>query len=176
MARLTPQIQKDIVALLRAGTFARVAVEAAGVRWAVYRRWLARGKRGGPKTRFHVFRAEIRQAAAQARARAELEVYTKSPLLWLKHGPGRARRGQPGWTNPVRPAPLQPAGGSTNPLENPAVQALTTYLQDLLAPFPDARLKAAAIMTVPKRTQDSESRPSPSGADPRTADKGNGLG
>lgn len=158
MPRLTPQVQKDIVALLRAGAFAHVAAEAAGVRWALYRRWLTRGKKAGPKTRFHVFRTEVMRATAQARARAELEVYQKSPLLWLKHGPGRERHARPGWTNPARPAALKPAGDTAHALDDPVTRELFADLLDALTPFPEARLKAAAILPAQGETPDPKAR------------------
>jgi hypothetical protein len=141
---LTSELQKQILSYLRAGVYLRVAVAAAGVPWRIFARWMARGRQRGRPTRFHAFRAAVRQATAQARARAEVEVHEKSPLMWLKHGPGRERRGRPGWTNPVRPAPIPPASREDKPLENPQMQEMLAEVLEALMPYPDVRLKLAA--------------------------------
>ena len=45
----------------------------------------------------------MREARAEARLSAEVEVKRGEPLNWLMKGPGRDRSGEPGWTD--RPSP-----------------------------------------------------------------------
>ncbi len=96
-SKLTPEVHNQIVTAIRAGAFDWVAAEAAGISKATYYRWLQRGEaaRRGPYREFWV---DVRQARAQARVAAETEVRRDNPLAWLRRGPGRTRRGEPGWT------------------------------------------------------------------------------
>lgn len=96
--KLTPDVHQRIVAYIRAGAFAWVAAEAAGVSKSSFHRWLQRGEREG-RGRYFDFGEEVRQAQAQARVAAETEVRKSSPATWLRYGPGRDRPGEPGWTD-----------------------------------------------------------------------------
>src|SRR5690349_4822223 len=96
--RLTKIYQDKLTQLIRAGTFEHVASEACGVPGDQYDAWLKRGaeqKRG----LYRKFRARVIQAKAEARAMAESATRTKDPRGWLKHGPGKDRPGEPGWSN-----------------------------------------------------------------------------
>ncbi len=136
---LTPQVQGQVLAYVRAGAYRRIAVEAAGVRWSVFRSW---SKEEGDTA----LRLEMTRAAAQARARAEIEVHQKSPLMWLKHGPGRERLGRPGWTNPARPAALPLRDRESNWLQTAGGQASVQAIVEALEGFPDARAVAASVL------------------------------
>ncbi len=143
---LTPEQQQYVLSLLRSGTFPRVALETAGMLWADFRRWQAQEQRQGRGKQVHAFRVAMRQAAAQSRAKAELEVREKSPLLWLKHGPGRDLAGNPGWANPPKPGTGAKKGSASGGLESPRIQAFLGELLDVFQQFPEAR--AAAVATV----------------------------
>jgi hypothetical protein len=134
--RLTPEIENQLIQYIRAGGFAWAAAEAAGVPRAVFRRWLARGKRHRrqPYRRFY---ENVLQARAQARLAAEIKVREQDPRFWLRHGPGRERPGQPGWTNPVRPAPPR-AGGTKLGLDAPQLQQFLADVAAIRDPFPSA--------------------------------------
>ncbi len=95
--KLTPEVHQRIVAFIRAGSFAWVAAEAAGVSKSTFHRWLQRGEQEGSEP-YCEFADEVRQAQAQARVAAETEVRRAQPLAWLRYGPGRDRPAEPGWT------------------------------------------------------------------------------
>ena len=98
--RLTLALQEKIAAFIRAGGFAHVAAEAAGLPREVFARWLERGERAGAPANYRAFARAIREAEAQARLQAELKVRGDKPLDWLKAGPGKANADNPGWSNP----------------------------------------------------------------------------
>ncbi len=101
--KLTPDVAGKILAALRTGAFQHVAAASAGIAEATLREWLARGEgrhaSQQANRRFAAFAAEVRQAQAEARYGAEHEVWKTNPLAWLRHGPGRERPGEPGWTD-----------------------------------------------------------------------------
>jgi hypothetical protein len=85
------------------------------------------------------------QAAAQARLLAETKLFEKDPKTWLKSGPGKESRGNPGWSKEVAPAP--PAGGRPgNVLASPQWQALWARILAALADFPEARAALAQAL------------------------------
>jgi hypothetical protein len=128
MARLTPEVQNDIVAFLRAGGFPEVAAEAAGVPAAQFANWMHRGRNPGEPRRYREFVAAVTQALAQARLTAEVAALKAKPLEWLKAGPGRE-----GWGRDAAP-PARPPG-----LEHPEIRELLARLLAALEPFPEAR-------------------------------------
>jgi hypothetical protein len=144
--RLTLALQEKIAAFIRAGGFAHVAAEAAGLPREVFARWLERGERPGAPANYRVFARAIREAEAQARLQAELNVRSDKPLDWLKAGPGKASSDKPGWTNPGK------AGGaeSATAVKSERVQMWSDMLHlfgrcaEQLAAYPDAR---AALST-----------------------------
>jgi hypothetical protein len=142
---LTPQVQDRICSFIRAGGFAHVAAEAAGVPREVFEEWLERGR--APK-RYHDFCQAVRQAQAEARLAAELKLHEKTPLQWLKCGPGRETPTAPGWTTPVKPlfAGDSHAAGA---LSLPEIQEVLAALLDALAPFPEARAALAPFLARP---------------------------
>jgi hypothetical protein len=139
--RLTLALQEKIVSFIRAGGFAHVAAEAAGLPREVFARWLERGERPGAPAHYRSFARVIREAEAQARLQAELSVRSDKPLDWLKAGPGKAASDNPGWTNPGK------AGGAENTAAGRAerVQVWCDVLHlfgrcaEQLADYPDAR-------------------------------------
>jgi len=96
--KLTPEVHAAIVAYMRAGAFAWVAAEAAGIDKSTLYRWMDRGAREASGS-YHDFAEDVRQAQAQARVTAEVQVRQEQPLAWLRYGPGRARPDAPGWTD-----------------------------------------------------------------------------
>jgi hypothetical protein len=100
--RLTVALREQIVSYVRAGGFAHVAAEAAGLPREVFARWLERGERPGAPANYRAFARAIREAEAQARLDAEVKVRSNKPLDWLKGGPGKDNSDKPGWSNPSK--------------------------------------------------------------------------
>ncbi len=142
--RLTPQLRGQIVAAIRAGGYPHVAAEAWAIPRAVFDDWVRRGSGKAARDPYLTFAAEVRTAHAQARLRAEMEVFTDDPKVWLEHGPGREGADNPGWTVSVKPA--DPATEARNALLDPELMRLFRILTEALAPFPEARDRAAAIL------------------------------
>jgi hypothetical protein len=145
---LTPQVQERICSFIRAGGFAHVAAEAAGVPRAVFDDWLERGQphpgRRAPKL-YRDFCRAVRQAQAEARLAAELKLLEKNPLQWLKCGPGRETATAAGWTAPVKPL-FAGAERAVNALLLPEVQEVLAAMLEALAPFPEARAALAPFV------------------------------
>jgi hypothetical protein len=144
--RLTLALQEQIAAFIRAGGFAHVAAEAAGLPRAVFARWLERGERPGAPANYRTFARAIREAEAQARLQAELKVRGDKPLDWLKAGPGKAGADNPGWTNPGKAGGTSAAQASKE--ERGRVWSEVLHLfgrcAEQLAAFPDARAALSA--------------------------------
>ncbi len=141
--RLTPAIQKAIVAYIRAGGFPHIAAEAAGVPREVFERLRRKGEEDRAPPRYRAFAAAVRQAIAQARLGAEVQVRTDKPLDWLRYGPGRESADGLGWTSAARPRPIS---RSESPLLDPSFAALVAHLLDALSAFPEARAVAARLL------------------------------
>src|SRR5262249_21669756 len=96
LAILTPALQERIVASLRAGGLPETAARGGGIEPRRFRRWMRRGDRGIEP--YRSFAAAVREAGAQARLRAEMDIFENQPRIWLQHGPGRETHASPGWT------------------------------------------------------------------------------
>ena len=141
----TPVLCQQICAFIRAGGYAPVAAEAAGVPRRVFEKWLARGQKRRARATYRTFAEAIRQAEAQARLNAEMAAYKKDAMNWLKSGPGRETGNRPGWSMPVRARPAG-EGREVNPLLQPAAARMLAALLQALTPFPEARAAAAAAL------------------------------
>lgn len=142
--RLTPELEALIVAHIRAGSFPLVAAESAGVSRRQFQRWLRRG-RTRPQGPYRRFWQQVRQAQAQARAKAEIDARNKDVKFWLRYGPGQTA---PPWTAAKRRV------RRANP-DNSATALLQVLgqLAQLLEPFPEARLVLTQFLTASDRQQ-----------------------
>ena len=123
---LNEQVYQKLLEALRGGAFDWVAAEAAGIHRSTFYEWMARGEQG--ERTWAVFAREVLRARAQARWRAEGRVLEQDPLSWLRLGPGRERRGRPGWTEAAKAqvdmAPEEVAGQADPELEAQMKQVL----------------------------------------------------
>jgi hypothetical protein len=131
--RLTPALEQLILAGIRAGGFAQISAEAAGIGRETFERWLRIGQRN-KKQPYRSFFEKVRQAVAQARLRAEMDVREKDVRFWLRYGPGKETVDTPGWS-----APPKPVYRSDRPVHSRDLQLLGTLLLDALQPYPEAR-------------------------------------
>lgn len=136
--RLTAELQQTICAFIRAGSFLHVAAEAAGVPEKLFTDWLERGNRPGARSLYRSFANEVRRAAAQARASAEMVMLSDKPETWLRNGPGRELPSHPGWTTTAPPIHGRKQS-EVNLLLEPDMQHLLNNLLKILGPFPEAR-------------------------------------
>ncbi len=109
--KLTAEVQEGIVDLIRQGAYDYQAARANGIDDSTFRRWMRAGERGNPI--YRPFCAEVRQARAEARTAAEIQVRKDNPLAWLRYGPGRERPGEPGWTESSK---VEVSGDEARPL------------------------------------------------------------
>ncbi len=76
--KLTGELQKNICAFIRAGGFAHVAAEAAGVPVALFEQWLKWGEathKAAHRKQYIAFREAVLQAQSEARLAAEIQAY-----------------------------------------------------------------------------------------------------
>lgn len=132
----------QLLSLIRLGCFPLVAAETSGVPRRVFRDWLRRGERPRAREPFRTFAASVCEAIAHGRARAEMAVHEKDPKFWLKHGPGRDKPDNEGWTGEVK------SGTRDQSAAAPAIEwlELASELLEALAPFPDARRLLAELV------------------------------
>jgi hypothetical protein len=142
--RLTPQVRQQIVAGIRAGGYPHVAAEAWEIPRCVFEDWLLRGRAMKAREPYRTFAREVRAATAQARLKAEMDVFKDEPKVWLERGLGRETAESPGWTVAVKPA--APAR-AYNALADPALLGLFRTVLQALMPFPAARAHVAKLLT-----------------------------
>jgi hypothetical protein len=139
---LTPDVEARILGYIRAGGFAHVAAEAAGVPRETFADWLDRGSRTGAREPYRSFARQVREALAQARLRAEIAVMDKTPLHWLRYGPGRETAEAAGWTGTVRPASATPER-KESVLTSPDWAEVWELLRAALEGYPELRAALA---------------------------------
>src|SRR5690242_10161656 len=91
--QLSPEIQNAICAFIRAGGFAHVAAQSAGIPKEVFDYWMSEGAKIGKKraSKYRPFYLAVEEAKAQARLTAEMAVFKDDPKTWLTRGPGKDR-------------------------------------------------------------------------------------
>lgn len=144
--RLTPELQQRIVATIRAGGYPHVAAQAAGVSAALFDEWLERGRAEGAWEPYRSFAEDVREAAAQARLRAETALFQDEPKRWLAHGPGRESAASPGWSAAVKPAASVAEGHRA--LLDPTFLEFVRELLEALKLFPEAHRHLAELPSV----------------------------
>ncbi len=77
----------SICACIQAGVSPYRAATAYGIPERTFYRWLKQGERGEPP--YDEFHRRVTEAGGKAVAAAEMLVFTKNPLAWLRLGPGR---------------------------------------------------------------------------------------
>ena len=140
-ALLTPDLQERIVAALRAGGFPEVAAKAWGVSPRTYRRWMRRGEVQGIEP-YRSFAAAVREAIAQARLRAEMDIFENQPRIWLQHGPGRESDASPGWSTAVKPSASHRGPKAIDEIE---IGNFLVKVRERLKPFPEAHESVAEM-------------------------------
>ena len=99
---LRPQFIVDVVKYVRAGCYPEVAAEAVGVPAAVLRDWLRQADDTKCPPKIIHLRDELRAAAAQARAAAEVTLFQDDRPAWLRLGPGKETPSRAGWSQPSK--------------------------------------------------------------------------
>ena len=142
---LTNDIQKMILAYVRAGGFPHVAAEAAGVPRDLFDEWMRKGEEADPPVKkYHLFAEAVRKAEAEARLGAEVAALKEKPMDWLRAGPGKETAAKPGWSALAKPR--AGAARETPLAERPEVQALVRELLRALEPYPEARAAVVAVV------------------------------
>ena len=141
---LTPEIEAKIVAYVRAGGYAHIAAEAAGIPREVFEEWMRKGEAKRPNKTYRLFAETVRRAEAQARLNAEVAAFKNKPMDWLKAGPGKETTATPGWSALAKPR--AGAEKETSLLMDAGVQTLLRMLLQVLEPYPDARAAIAGVL------------------------------
>jgi hypothetical protein len=137
-------LQEKIVAFIRAGGYAHVAAEGAGLPREVFARWLERGETPGAPASYRAFARAIREAEAQARLQAELNVRKDKPLDWLRAGPGKTSTDNPGWGSPGKTSGTSAADKRDQAQLWSEILHLFGRCAEQLAAYPDARAALSA--------------------------------
>ena len=142
--RLTPELQRQILAAIRAGGYPHIAAQAFDVPPELFGDWLQRGAQSARAPWRGLARAVL-AAHAQARLRAEIDVLARGPRYWLEHGPGRERPDKPGWSSAIAPA-----GAALGPPNALCDREFLAVLQRLRAEFdeePQVQRRIAGIVS-----------------------------
>lgn len=82
-SKLTPEIQRRIVALLRAGNFVDITAQAVGITKETFYQWMKRGARSGASDApYAAFAEEVTAAQAQAESRAVAVIAKAAEHHW----------------------------------------------------------------------------------------------
>jgi hypothetical protein len=163
---LTPELQQRTISYIRAGAFDWVAAEANGVGRFIFWEWIKRGEDTHsvrpPTEQYAQFAQAVREARAEARLSAEVEVKRGEPLSWLMKGPGRDRSGEPGWASPSDTHQVEAAQSSGPTWAQWA--ALRTQLLAILLKYPDVHQAAAQVfqqVVIRARERNGDTDPTP---------------
>jgi len=129
-----------ILASIRAGGYPHVAAQAYGVSPERFRRWTRRGR---------ISRC-VREAAARARLKVEMETYEADPRFWLRHGPGKETRHAPGWTAAAK-SMFEIGDDAGDILASRELQTVASRLLAALETMPEARAIAAEACNVTRK-------------------------
>ena len=130
-----------IIAAVREGAAPEAAAGAEGLSQHDFARAVARGQK--PKTGIcRELALGVAQAVEQARVDAELRVYAKDPLAWLKAQPV-AGNGQRDWKKEKLPPISHQA---VNVLLNPQISSVMNTVLAQLLDFPEARSRVAQAL------------------------------
>jgi hypothetical protein len=94
----------QVLMLIRQGVFDHIAAKALGISASTWYRWMAKGEQDeaeGNHTHVRDFWEQVSAAKAQARVTKELQVGQMDPRFWLRNGPGKTKRNDPGWTDNI---------------------------------------------------------------------------
>lgn len=132
-SKLTKRLIEEVCALVRAGAFDWVAAGAAGISRTTFYRWLQEAQLPKAGVLKREFRDQLELARCEARAAVEIRVNSADPKFWLRNGPGKTRKGQPGWTDPMGEAPVDGETGDTIPIvDDGALLAKMVGIRDRL--------------------------------------------
>jgi hypothetical protein len=134
-----------ILSYIRAGGYPQVAAEAAGVHRKAFLQWVERGEKAKAREPYRSFAFNVRQAAAMARVKAEMDSREKDVRFWLTHGLGRETPDYPGWAGEVKPADLRDPN-ALPALDGPEWNSICHTMLEALDPFPEARLALAEVL------------------------------
>ncbi len=158
-SKLTKRLIGEVCSLVRAGAFDWVAAGAAGISQTTFYRWLQEAQRPKASVLKREFRERLELARCEARAAVEIRVNQGDPKFWLRNGPGKTRKGQPGWTDPMGEAPVDGETGETlPPVEDGALLAKMRGIRDRLQ-REAAESEKAPVPQQKKRTAPPRARP-----------------
>lgn len=150
--KLTPELETQILAAIRAGGFPHVAAQAFGVPQELFEKWLDWGEKSQRQRQpWFSFAKKVRQAQAIARLNAEMKCHEEDPRLWLRSGPGKETPNSAGWTTIVRPQ-VQSLNTVTLFTSPDFLQFMGT-LRNVLAPYPDALQALTKALDSPQETK-----------------------
>jgi hypothetical protein len=141
---ITPEAARSIAAAIRAGVYPHVASEAVGVSRELFDEAMRLGTQSGTPSEAQAFAAQIRQAIAQARMKAEMLMLAQDAGFWLKHGPGKGSESNPGWTNPVKPVLNEDTNASV--VASAELLELGAEILKALEPFAEARTAVVKVL------------------------------
>lgn len=124
---LTKETEERILSFIRAGSFDWVAAQAAGIGVSTFYLWME-----GRTPRHQEFAAKVKEARAQARLAAEIEVRKTNPEFWLTRGPGKDKPGEPGWGEKTQHEVSGPEGKAVE-IEAKAPAVRSDQLADVLS-------------------------------------------
>jgi hypothetical protein len=144
---IPPDKARSIAAGIRAGVYPHVASEAFGLPREVFDQAMRLGIAKDAPTEARKFAAEIREAIAHARMKAEMQMLKEDAGFWLKHGPGKASEDNPGWSNPVKPTLEEE---DNNVVTSAELLELSAEILKALEPFAEARAAVVKVLDKPR--------------------------
>ena len=103
--QLTQETYGKLLLLIQHGAYDYQAAQALGIAYHTFWQWMQRGiadKENNRLTAYTKFYQDVSQSSAMARTLKEIEVAHDNPEFWLRSGPGKTRKGMPGWTDSLK--------------------------------------------------------------------------
>lgn len=108
--KLTPEVQEKILQALRAGNYAHVAAQYAGIHEATFYRWMQQGEQE-PEGEYREFREAVMATTAAAEVRAVAHIQQAMPEDWKAAATFLERRYPDRWGRRNAPEAQQQGAG-----------------------------------------------------------------
>lgn len=116
-SKLTPEVKKKLLDLIRAGNYYSVACTAVGIDYATFRRWIEKAEQPGTPPEYREFRDDLMRAEAEAEAALV--------AIWRGHAPTSpgavrdllAKRYPERWGDGKQKVAVEITGGEGKPVE-----------------------------------------------------------
>ncbi len=138
--KLTPEVQKRICEIIRAGNFAATAASVVGIDESTFYRWMSEGEKA-TRGQYREFRNAVKKASAEAEQKNVKYIQSAAPKNWQAAAWWLERRNPDTWGRKDR---HEHTGADGGPIQEQITLDFASLTDDDLATLEQLGAKAAA--------------------------------